>query len=244
MRRECIILLALTTLMGCSSPSDVSTGQSPSQPAQTTQSAQQNDECPDGVIDWVDVLKINDIQYSALWNESIPVGENMKGDVVGEVSYQMDGNACSNHQMQNGDAAFLEVGTEVFEFIGYDSDFRVIANDVIYEVNENEKAQTIGDLYDIEGKVVGMSLRSYFDGSFITDLKEEHWKEFLDEYLALEYVGFDKVYDEIGNEDSAFLDIHLEDGSSLRFGYWTEANVVNPGAYASEKMLEIIEQYQ
>ena len=172
MRRECIILLALTTLMGCSSQSDVSTGQSPSQPAQTTQSAQQNDECPDGIIDWVDVLKINDIQYSALWNESIPVEENMKGDVVGEVSYQMDGNACSNHQMQNGDAAFLEVGTEVFEFIGYDSDFRVIANDMIYEVNENEKAQTIGDLYDIEGKVVGMSLRSYFDGSFITDLKD------------------------------------------------------------------------
>ena len=55
MRRECIILLALTTLMGCSSPSDVSTGQSPSQPSQTTQSAQQNDECPDGIIDWENV---------------------------------------------------------------------------------------------------------------------------------------------------------------------------------------------
>lgn len=244
MTRKFLILMNIGILAGCSSPMEESSEEKAVQPAETTQSAQQNNECPDGIIDWIDALKINDIQYFALPYGSYTVEENMKGEVVGEVSFEMDGNACSDHQMQNGDAAYLDKGTEVYAFNGYDSEFRVIANDVIYEVNENEEADTIGDLYDIEGKVVGISLRSYFDGSFIADLKEEHWPEFLDEYLALEYVGFDEIYDEIGNEDSTFLDIHLEDGTSLRIGYWTEANVVNPGAFASERMLEIIEQYK
>ncbi|RLQ92229.1 hypothetical protein [Planomicrobium sp. Y74] len=244
MRRKFVVFLAIATLTGCSSPSETSKGQSPSLPSQTTQSPQQNSECPDGIIDWIDALKINDIQYYALPYGTYTVEENMKGEVIGEVLFEMDNKACSDHQMQNGDAAYLEVGTEIFEFEGYNPDFRVIANDVIYEVKENEKAETIGDLYDIEGKVVGMSLRSYFDGSFITDLKEEHWTEFLDEYLALEYVGFDKIYEKIGNEDSTFLDIHLEDGTTVRFSYWTEANAVNPGAFASERMLEIISLYK
>lgn len=240
MKRNFFVLMTLAILSGCSSPSE----EKSAQPAQTPQSAQQNKECPEGMIDWIEALKINDIQYYALPYGSYTVEDNMKGEVVGEVTFEMDSNACSDHQMQNGDAAYLDVGTEVFEFIGYDPDFRVIANDVIYEVMENETAETVGDLYDIEGKVVGMSLRSYFDGSVITDLNEKRWPEFLDEYLALEYVGFDKNYGEIGNEDNAFLDIHLEDGTSLRFGYWTEANVVNPGAFASERMLEIIELYK
>lgn len=244
MRRKIFVLLAIATLTGCTSPSEESSVQSPSQPTQNTQSAQQRSECPDGIIDWIDALKINDIQYYALPYGTYTVEDNMKGEVIGEVTYEMDNNACSDHQMQNGDAAYISVGTEIFEFKGYDPDFRVIANNVIFEVKENEKAETIGDLYDIEGKVVGMSLRSYFDGSFITDLKEEHWPEFLDEYLALEYVGFDKIYEKIGNEDSTFLDIHLEDGTSVRFSYWTEANVVNPGAFANERMLEIINLYK
>ena len=76
------------------------------------------------------------------------------------------------------------------------------------------------------------------------DLKEEHWRTFIDEFVRLEYVGFEAIYKEYGNEEGTFLDIHLEDGSSVRINYWTEANVLNPGAFGNEKMLEIISLYK
>lgn len=66
----------------------------------------------------------------------------------------------------------------------------------------------------------------------------------IEEFLVLEYVGFDRVYEKIGNEEGTFLDIHLKDGSSVSINYWTEANVLNPGAFASKDMQEIIALYK
>ena len=146
--------------------------------------------------------------------------------------------------MRDGDAAFLPVGTEIHEFNGYKPAFRVIADGKVYEVLENEGADTIGELYDIEGKVQGMSVRSSYDGSYVLDLKEEHWQTFVDEFVDLEYVGFNAIYKEYGNEEGTFLDIHLEDGSSVRITYWTEANVLNPGAFGNKKMKEVITLYK
>ncbi|MFB4162831.1 hypothetical protein ACE1TI_03090 [Alteribacillus sp. JSM 102045] len=79
---------------------------------------------------------------------------------MGEVEYQMADNACSNHKMSNGDAAFLPVGIKIYKMKGYDPDFRVIAEDKVYQVEENPEARTIADLYDIEGKVDKISMES------------------------------------------------------------------------------------
>lgn len=202
-------------------------------------------ECPpEAMIEWIEAVKINDIQFAALDADNYQVQQEDLGSVLGEVSYKMADKACTDHQMRNGDAAYLEVGTVIQEFKGYDADFRVIADGKVFQVSENDQAKTIGELYDIEGKITGMSVRSSYDGSFVMDLKEEHWQEFTEEFLALEYVGFDEIYKEIESEEGTFLDFHLADGSSVRINYWTEANVLNPGAHGTERMLEIISLYK
>lgn len=165
-------------------------------------------ECPpDAMIEWVDALKINGVSYYAMEPGSYTFEDDDKGDAVGEVAYEMSGNACTDHQMRNGDAAFLSPGTEIYKHTGYKETFRVIAGDQIYQVNDNENAQTIGDLYDIEGKVSKVSFASREDGSHVEDLNEENSREFIDEFLEFEYVGFDEVYKEIENEEGLFLRI-------------------------------------
>lgn len=227
MKRRLIFILSVTALSGCSLPL-----------------AEERGCPPETMIEWIDTVNINDVQYEVLEFGNYKVEENNLGEVLGEVTYKMAGTACTDHKTQNGDAAFLEVGTEIYEFEGYKSDFRVVADGKAYEVMENDQAKTIGNLYDIEGKVQGMSLRSSYDGSYVMDLKEEHWKKFIEEFLALEYVGFDEIYEKIGNEEGTFLEIHLKDGSSVRINYWTEANVLNPGAIGNQEMQEIITLYK
>lgn len=226
MKNKLFVLLSCIFLSGCSVP--VIGGDCP----------------PNTIIEWIDVMQINDIQYAAMEPGSFQFQEEDKGKSLGKVKYRMAEHACTDHKMQNGDAAYLVPGSEIFEYKGYKTDFRVIAANTVYQVEENDKAETIGDLYDIEGKVTGMSLRSAYDGSHVMDLKDKHWKPFIETYLSLKYVGFDAIYKKIENEDSLFLDIHLQDGSSIRFNYWTEANAVNPGAFGNEKMLKIIAGYK
>lgn len=228
MKKGLLFLSVLLILSGCSLPIGGDRG------------------CPPNtMINWIDSVKINDIQYFALDQENYQVKEGDIGKTIGEVSYRMADKACSDHKMRNGDAAFLDVETEIHEFAGYKTDFRVIADGTVYQVEHNEQAKTIADLYDIKRKVAGMSLRSSYDGSYVMDLKEGHSEQFMEAFLALDYVGFDEVYSKIGDdEDRVFLDIHLIDGSSISIVYWVEANIVNPGAIGNEKMQEIIGLYR
>jgi hypothetical protein len=196
--------------------------------------------CPDATISWVDVLKVNDIVYTGDDEGFSDINNLNKGNKIGEVNYMLADNACSNHKLRNGDAAFLPIGTEIYELAGYNTDFRVMANEKIYQVNENKNAETISDLYDIEGKVEKISLESTYDGSHISDFNPKQTEGFIEDFLSLEYVGFDKIYKEIKNDSNTFLRIHLNDGSSFRVSYWLEANALNPGSFGTEKMKGIV----
>ncbi|ALS79548.1 MULTISPECIES: hypothetical protein [Planococcus] len=223
MKRTFLFFMSIVMLSGCSIPRGCP---------------------PNTIVEWVDLVKINDIQYHALDATNYTVEEKDLGEIIGEVKYEMADQACLNHQIKNGDAAFLSVGTTLYEFNGYKSDFRIIADGIVYEVQENDKAKTIGELYDIEGKVEGMSVRSSYDGSHVMDLKEEHWTKFINEFLTLDFVGFDNVYKKIEDEEGTFLDIHLKDGSSVRILYWTDANVLNLGAVGNDTLKNIISLYK
>ncbi|MGG0642639.1 hypothetical protein ABE021_01670 [Sporosarcina gallistercoris] len=198
--------------------------------------------CPDGIIEWADVVKLNDVKYAG-GIEGISEGAALeKGSKVGEVNYMMADHACSNHKIRNGDAAYLPVGTEIYEAAGYRPDFRVIAEDRVFKVRDNEAADTIGDLYDIEGKVEGIILESEIDNSYLAELNEEQTKSFVEDYLSLEYRGYDKVSDEIEGNNRVFLRIHLQDGSSFLESYWLDSNILTTGAYGTERMSMIIEK--
>ena len=196
--------------------------------------------CPDAKIEWIDVLKVNDIKYESD-NQGLSEGEIETGKKIGEVQFNLADEGCTNHKLKNGDAAYLPVGTEIYELVGYRSDFRVVAENRVFQVSENKKAKTISDLLDIKDKVEKMSYRSDYDGSHISDFTDEETEEFIEDFLSLENLGYDKVYKKIKATNRVFLQMHLKDGSSFRIVNWLDENVLSTGAIGTEKMKRIVE---
>ena len=191
-------------------------------------------------IDWVDFLMINNIKYYQNNDGTKKVMEEQLGDKVGEVSYMLNDHACTGHIAKNGDAAFLPIGTAIYALKGYNSEFRVVAVNKIYEVKENPNTTTMGELMDIEGKVEKVSLESGEDGSHIGDFSQQASSEFIRELLPLALVGFDAVYEKTKHEAGIFLRVHLRDGTSFRMVYYPNANGFTAGAFGTEKLKLLI----
>ncbi|RAP78594.1 hypothetical protein DL346_01250 [Paenibacillus montanisoli] len=192
------------------------------------------------IIEWVDFLMNNDIKYYQNYEATEALETKQLGGKVGEVAYKLDGNACTGHVSINGDAAYLPVGTPIYELKGYKPEFRVVADNKIYEVNHNPNAETIGELMDIEGRVLKIALESGYDGSHIGDFEEVVSAEFVRELLPLKYVGFEKVYEKTKHESGVFLRVYLQDGTSFRMVYYPQANAFTAGAFGTEKLKELI----
>ncbi|MEJ8306321.1 hypothetical protein [Saccharibacillus sacchari] len=204
---------------------------------------QNRDECK-GTLDYLDGLMLNNIHYSNKESldergKSLPAG--LIGDRISEVSYTMSGDACSDFVMRSGDATLLPTGTPIYEMKGYKPDFRVIADGRIFEVSDNPDAKTIGDLYDIEGKVAKVSRVSGNDGSLMREFSPEDTQAFLSDLLSLEYVGFEAIYTNNPPEYRISLQLDLNDGTNIRLGYWPKANAIVEGAYGTERMLAIVQ---
>ncbi|MEY8745488.1 hypothetical protein [Paenibacillus tundrae] len=185
---------------------------------------------------------INDVMYSLndSRSDATSIEPELIGDKVGEVKFTLSEQGCIDHVVQNGDAAFLSVGTSVYELNGYRQQFRVVAKGRMYQVRENPKAETMGDLMDIESKVEKISLESGNDGSIIGDFTEEVTSEFVNELLPLPYVGFDEVYKKAKHDYGIFLRVHLRDGTSMRMVYYPKANAFSAGAFGTERLSELI----
>lgn len=203
-------------------------------------------ECPDADIDYIDALKWNDILYDyveeTVSNTSQDASKVAKGREVGEIGYTLVNNACMGYKMKNGDATFLPIGTKVYEVEGYKPTFRLLAGDKLYQSNGNPEAATVSEVFDIEGRVSKISFESTDDGRHISYFTEEASKEFIEEYLSLKYVGFDEIYKKgkgLGDKGRAFLRIHLDDGTSFRISYWTEENLISPGAVGTDRLKTI-----
>ncbi|CAM3922574.1 hypothetical protein COLU111180_14735 [Cohnella lubricantis] len=193
-----------------------------------------------GVVnEWVDFLILNDIHYDRIEGAE-PVPDDQIGDKAGQVKYTMDDHPCSYHQARNGDAAYLAVGTPVFALKDYRPEFRVIANQQIYQVDHNPHAQTMGELLDIEGKVANVSLVSGNDGSIIGYLGADAAEQFVRELLPLQYVGFDEINKQTKPEYGISLRVHLQDGTSFSIGYKPEANAFTNGAFGTESLKILI----
>lgn len=223
MGRTSIVLLFILALVGC----DV------------VKKGAESNGCM-AEIDWVDFLMINDIKYYQNHDGTKEVTTKQLGNKVGEVKYMLDEYACTDHVSKNGDAAYLPVGTVIYELKGYKPEFRVVANNKIYEVDQNPNAETVGELLDIEGKVARVALESGYDGSRIGDFSAVASSEFIQEVLPLSYVGFDAVYEKIKHEYGIFLRVHLEDGTSFRMVYYPKANAFSVGAIGTERLNELI----
>lgn len=126
--------------------------------------------CPDATIEWVDKLMIDDIKYEHNYQELAKKNHPIsieKGRELGKVTYKMADNACSNHKMKNGDAAYLKEGTIIYEIKGYPTSLIVAANDVVCVADTNKEAKTAGELYPMDKLVKNIYIESTEDGKRI-----------------------------------------------------------------------------
>ncbi|MFJ7890367.1 hypothetical protein ACIQYL_20095 [Lysinibacillus xylanilyticus] len=197
--------------------------------------------CPDAKIDWVDVLMINDIKYEHHFLE--PANENLlpitieKGKELGKVTYRMTDSACSNHKMQNGDAAYLEEGTIISEIKGYPTSLIIAADDAVYVANTNKNAKTAGELYPMDKLVKNIYFESTEDGKRIHTFSQSSKDTFLAAFNDLKLEDAQSLNDE---GTRIFLEIELNNGVSFRQLYWSNSNTFHFGAIGNDKIKEVI----
>ncbi|MDG0792227.1 hypothetical protein OMP38_16150 [Cohnella ginsengisoli] len=183
---------------------------------------------------------LSDVMYTANSEGTKEVSQAKQGEKVGEVSYMLNDHACTDHQAKNGDAAFLPIGTAIYAMNDYKPSYRVMAGGKVYEAHSNPNAKTLGDLWDIDGKIAKVSLESGMDGSPIGDFAPEASAVFARDLPQLKLVGFDTIYKDNKPEYGIFLRVHLLDGTSFRMVFYEKANAFTAGAYGTEAMKTVI----
>ncbi len=196
---------------------------------------------PNTIIEWGDMLEINDIKYQHDFLEEPDDFVVETGKKVGEVSYEMADDACTNHKMKNGDAAYLGEGTPIYEVKGYPTSLMIFAGDRIFLVDENKKAKTVGEKYAIVGKVKNVVFLSTMDGALIHTFSKESKETFIKEWLSLElFDPMDLANENLSDRERVFIGIELENGVIFQETYWTEKNVFSRDAANGTKELQRI----
>jgi hypothetical protein len=201
--------------------------------------------CPDGEIEWVDMVMIQDIKYQhhfpnpADANSSISIE---RGKELGKVSYKMADRACSNHKMKNGDAAYIEKGTPIYEIKGYPTSLMVVVNDKVYVADTNLKAKTAGVLYPMDKLVKNIYFESTEDGSRIHTFSEASKNKFIKAWYQLKLEDVDSLIKEGKLEGNrVFLEIEFQNGVTFRQLYWYDTNIFHNGAIGNNEIKEIID---
>jgi len=74
--------------------------------------------CSTVQIDWVDFIQVGSTQYVA-GPGATTLQDSDLGPVVGHVKFKVDGTVCDpSYRPKDGDAAFLEVGTPIYQVNG------------------------------------------------------------------------------------------------------------------------------
>jgi hypothetical protein len=197
---------------------------------------------PNTIIEWVDMLKINDIKYQHDFLDEPDDFVVETGKKIGEVSYEMADDACANHKMKNGHAAYLRKGTPIYEIKGYPASLMVYAGGMVFLVDENEKAKTVGEKYAVEGKVKNVVFLSTMDGALNHTFSEDAKETFLKEWLSLELFNpMDLANEDLSDRERVFIGIELQKGVIFQETYWTEKNVFSrEAAYGTKELQRII----
>lgn len=214
-------------------------------PPSPSQSIDQTEGCPNGeVIEWVDVLMINDIKYEHHFPDASDEQSSIvieKGEKLGDVTFMMSENACSDHVMKNGDAAYLPEGTSIYEVKGYPSSFIVTAGDNVFVVDENKIAKTAGELYPFDGLVKNIHFESTEDGSRLHTFSEESKKQFIEAWYPLVLGDLDTLYKTSKFEgERVFIEMELTNGVSFRLLYWLDSNTFPRGAIGNDEIQTVI----
>lgn len=198
-------------------------------------------------IEWVDFIKFEGITYysndylSDAEKNNIELGEVFKTvkKKIADVVYD------TNYVINNGDAAFHDIGTKVYSVVGYDTKFRLaVEADYgirLYEAHRNPNATTGNDILDIKDKVKYITLNSEEDAqTVITTIENE-----LDVKKIVDII-LDSPLDEDTNRKSDkryFLELHLHDGTSVTRCYWYDDNILVPNIKLFDTIVDIFNKY-
>ena len=74
------------------------------------------------LIDWVNFIQVGSTQYVAGPQSPTVLQERELGPVYAHVKFKVSGNVCDpNYRLKDGDAAFLDPGTPIYQVIGQPS---------------------------------------------------------------------------------------------------------------------------
>ncbi|WP_019241008.1 MULTISPECIES: hypothetical protein [Bacillus] len=200
---------------------------------------------PEAQIDWVDTVMINNIVYQYHFpdpdDKKLPILIN-KGNEIGKVTYRMAERACSNHKMKNGDAAFIEEDSPIYELKGYPTNLTVVADNKVYIVEENKKAKTVEELYPLEGLVKNIYIESTEDGRRLSAFSQTTKEDFLASWYKLKLEKHESLYKQGKFEgERIFIGIELKNGVSFREVYWSDTNVFSSGAVGNKKIKRLLQ---
>jgi hypothetical protein len=76
--------------------------------------------CSNTMIDWVNFIQVGPTQYVSGPQLETALQESDLGPVYAHVKFKVNGNVCDpNYKLKDGDAAFLDPGTPIYEIKGH-----------------------------------------------------------------------------------------------------------------------------
>ena len=79
-------------------------------------------------IDWVNFIQVGSTQYVAGPQSPTVLQEGDLGPVYAHVKFKLSGNVCDPaYRLKDGDAAFLDVGTPIYQVNGHPSNDQLAA---------------------------------------------------------------------------------------------------------------------
>ena len=188
---------------------------------------------PTANIDWVNFVRFGGITYLASFNAGRELQPADLGPQFAAVRSRLEGNVHdANYQTQDGDAAFLDVGTPVYQVQGFAPTFRLAAYQngklALFEADTNPHAKTGADLLDIGGKVQSIAVTDdTMSGAPLATITDAHQLATLVTLLLAAPV--DQTRQSADSGPHYFLIFHLADGTQVGRVYLPAAHEVARG---------------
>ena len=193
--------------------------------------------------DWVDFVKFEGITYIANRGRG-KVGVDDLGKEWYRIAFKLQYFAGFGYRSQDGDAAYLDPGTPIFELKRFGRMFRLAAvvddGVKLFEADTNPAARTGVDLLDIRGRVRSIGINSPEDGS--TELASIDDLETVERLVEIVLSApVDQTHRD-GEGQLYFIAFHLEDGTSVRRAYRLESGELSRGIMTDSGFRDAVSQ--
>lgn len=195
------------------------------------------------IIDWVDFVQVEGVVYGSVHGMNLTDAD--LGPALAVVQHQVSTDVEDpSYRLQDGDAAFLTVGTQLYPVAGFAPTFRLAAHRdgqlVLYEADTNPAAREGRDLLDIEGRVSSIRVLSATDGS--TELATVDDPVDVNALVSLVLAA---PVDQAGHgrqEPRYFISFDLDDGTHVSRVFWLGSVELHRGIMLPDEFGAAIER--